>query len=147
VPLNTNGKHHMASFEAKGSLAEIHDRLLQNGLEHHTLEPTDGGARVHVFAEDQDTIDGIDRAAGSAAVTSIPGNGEFIGTKLETAKSSAPTPSAPTTTSSTKLRIPERWVVKDPTSEEFGRIRTIIGVPPPAPTTASGSSARKATRR
>jgi hypothetical protein len=38
----------MASFDAKGSLAEIHDQLLKNGVSNHTLEATDGGARVRL---------------------------------------------------------------------------------------------------
>lgn len=79
------GEQHMASFQAKGSLAEIHDNLLKNGLAFHTLEPTEDGAVVHILVGDQETADAVVRTAGSPeAVQIVKGNGEFLGTNLDT---------------------------------------------------------------
>jgi hypothetical protein len=76
------GNAFMASFPAKGELADIHASLLKGGLAFHTLEPHPGGATVHVYGEDQATADAVGKAAqgygGKASFTF--GNGEFVGT-------------------------------------------------------------------
>ncbi|MBO0784351.1 MAG: hypothetical protein J2P37_36575, partial [Ktedonobacteraceae bacterium] len=82
---NQRGAHGMAQFELKGSLADIHNELLQNGLAFHTLEPTEDGAKVHILADNQDIADTVVDVANAHAahLRIIPGNGEFIGTDLE----------------------------------------------------------------
>lgn len=81
------GNEVMANFEVKGDLTDLHEKLLQQGLAFHTLEPLPGGgARVHVYASDQDTIQAIQSAAQSfgSRVRFTQGQGEFIGTQLDT---------------------------------------------------------------
>jgi hypothetical protein len=78
------GREHMANFEMPGDLSQIHDQLLQGGLAFHTLEPTPGGAKVHIYATDQDTADAIMRVAAGRRINMVSGTGEFIGTKLDT---------------------------------------------------------------
>ena len=53
---SSGGRQFMASFHAHGDLHEIHDRLLRDGLNFHTLEPTNEGAIVHVYGSDQATV-------------------------------------------------------------------------------------------
>ncbi len=77
---DSHGDAFLASFPAKGSLGEIHKSLLDSGLQFHTLEPTSGGATVHVYGDDQATIDAIKQAAHGAEVQITSGRGEFIGT-------------------------------------------------------------------
>jgi len=75
----------IASFDAKGSLKEVHQHLLDNGLPFHTLEPTGNGVRVHVFGMDDETADAV-FAAGKhfkSDITSHVGKGEFLGTTKE----------------------------------------------------------------
>jgi hypothetical protein len=79
---------YLASFDATtDNLGSLHDRLLKDGLAHHTLEPlAGGGVRVHVFGEGQKTLDAIGKAAKDydATFKLSPGSGEFLGTELET---------------------------------------------------------------
>jgi hypothetical protein len=62
-----------------------HQRLLDQGLQFHTLEPIEGGAKIHIYATDQATLDNIDEAAKAEGTPFdlVPGSGELIGTKLE----------------------------------------------------------------
>lgn len=76
------GHDFLASFKVEGTLADIHTGLLAKGLEFHTLEPTHGGARVHVFGSGQEQLNQIGRVAidyGTKARVEI-GRGEFVGT-------------------------------------------------------------------
>ena len=78
-----HGDAFIATFPAKGDLPTIHQSLLDSGLKDHTLEPTSGGgAIVHVYGNDQATVDAIDKAAkdNGTKASFIAGNGEFIGT-------------------------------------------------------------------
>jgi hypothetical protein len=79
---NDQGANAMAHFEEEGDLADIHERLLQKGLANHTLEPTEHGATVHIFVNNQAEMDAVDRAV-DGDVHFVQGNGEFIGTTLE----------------------------------------------------------------
>lgn len=88
---NTAGTDAMVSFDAKGDLKEIHNQLLQDGLAFHTLEPTEGGAKVHILVRDDDDKDGsvtdaINRSSEgfNSDLTTVYGNGEFIGNADET---------------------------------------------------------------
>jgi len=76
------GDSFMATFEAQGKLDDLHNDLLKAGLENHTLEPTKGGALVHVYGDNQATLDKIDKAAGQYDTKAqfTAGHGEFIGT-------------------------------------------------------------------
>jgi DNA topoisomerase-1 len=84
-PGGPNGQY-FAKFNVDGDVADIHDGLLQDGLEFHTLEPTRTGAVVHILAMDQDTVDTITKAARKrgASVEVMSGHGEFVGTTKET---------------------------------------------------------------
>ena len=75
---------HMATFDMDGDLHDIHQQLLHEGLQYHTLEPRrTGGAKVHIYAQDQPTIDAISRVAGHKPVNFVTGKGEFIGTEVK----------------------------------------------------------------
>ena len=77
---------YLLNFEASGDVGDIHQRLLNDGLAFHTLEPLGGDRfRVHVYAADDDTADTVDRAAEEfgSDVKAIRGQGEFLGTHLE----------------------------------------------------------------
>jgi hypothetical protein len=80
------GGEFLASFSVKDNLNKVHDRLLQDGLAFHTLEPSGAGkVRVHVYGSDQATLDAVGKTSkhyGTEADIVI-GGGEFIGTKLE----------------------------------------------------------------
>jgi hypothetical protein len=79
------GDSFLSNFEAKGSLSEIHQNLLDRGLEFHTLEPHAGGATVHIFGQDDATAKAVTEAGahyGSKVTTRI-GRGEFIGTQKQ----------------------------------------------------------------
>jgi hypothetical protein len=78
------GPESMVSFELPGDLSQIHDQLLQGGLAFHTLEPTPGGAKVHIYSSDPETDAAIERVAADVPIKVTHGNGEFIGTKLDT---------------------------------------------------------------
>jgi hypothetical protein len=77
---------HMADFEAKGSLADIHNQLLKAGLDFHTLEPTADGAKVYVYTDNDATDAKINAAAKAfgSEVHAVPGKGVFIGDQLGT---------------------------------------------------------------
>jgi hypothetical protein len=79
---NSHGDSYMATFKASGSLDDVHANLLKDGVAFHTLEPTQGGALVHVFGSDQETLDAIDKAAGryGTEFEITAGHGEFVGT-------------------------------------------------------------------
>jgi len=77
--------HFLASFDAKGSLADIHERLLANGLPFHTLEPTTSGSKVYVYGQDKKTLTATYKAGksyGSETTTEF-GTGKFIGSTKE----------------------------------------------------------------
>lgn len=82
------GAHHLLDFDvADKSLESVHTNLLQDGLVFHTLEDLGGGHyRVHAFVSDPAMQQAAERAAEryDAHGSSITGNGEFIGTTLET---------------------------------------------------------------
>ena len=83
-----DGDHSLMSFGAKGSMDSIHKYLLDNGLPFHTLEPTTGGAKVHVYAFGEyakSTIDAANAAAQhfGSTVEAHLGKGEFLGTHKE----------------------------------------------------------------
>jgi len=82
VPTKGGGDY-MASFEAKGTPGEIHQALLDHGVEFHTLQPKEGGATVHVYGSDQETLDNVAKAAKGAKVSLLHGKGTFIGTHKE----------------------------------------------------------------
>lgn len=78
------GKSALYSFQAKGELADIHNRMLQSGLAFHTLIPRSGGA--HVFVLDLDLslpLDNLEQAANGAEITVEYGRAEFIGTEKQ----------------------------------------------------------------
>jgi hypothetical protein len=79
------GPHFLATFNAKGSLSEIHEYLLRHGLEFHALEPTSDGALVYVYADDSKTIQQVQHAGEhyGSKVTARAGKGEFIGTQKQ----------------------------------------------------------------
>jgi phage-related protein (TIGR01555 family) len=82
-----DGFEAMASFKLSGELKDIHENLKKSGLEFNTLEPVSGGARVYVYAPDQETLDLVAKASdnlGGSEQKVLLGKGEFIGTKLET---------------------------------------------------------------
>jgi hypothetical protein len=83
--LEGEGDGHLASFSAGGNLADIHAKLLSSGLEFHTLEPVAGGAMVHLYGEDQGTLDKAGVAAESygSQLRVRNGQGEFIGTQKQ----------------------------------------------------------------
>jgi len=76
-----DGPQRMYDFELSGGLAEIHDRLLQAGIQNHTLEPTEGGAKVHVLAMDAESNAAAVAFIDAADVdsTRTAGDGEFPG--------------------------------------------------------------------
>lgn len=82
---NAGGKQFMAAFEAKGSLDEIHNHLLQSHVTFHTLEPRENGAVVHVYGDGQETLDKVSSAAEhyGSQVKVTKGDGEFVGTTKE----------------------------------------------------------------
>ena len=79
------GDSFLSNFNAKGDLDGIHDYLLAHGLEYHTLEPVEGGARVYVYGDSPDTVQAV-TAAGEhygSGVQTRQGRGEFIGTQKQ----------------------------------------------------------------
>jgi predicted ABC-type ATPase len=79
------GEDYIASFPVSGDLADVHEALLAAGLEFHTLEPSEAGATVHVFGQDQQTLDAVAAVAADlgAQVSLRYGHGEFIGTQKQ----------------------------------------------------------------
>lgn len=80
------GGQFKATFTAKTYLDKAHDDLLKAGLEFHTLEPATEGILVHVYGDSQQTLDAVGKIVGQYGTTANVtfGEGEFIGTKLET---------------------------------------------------------------
>ena len=76
------GNGFIATVPVTGELADIHKSMLDAGLAFHTLEPISGGALVHVYGEDQETADKVDKVAKDHGVKAefTAGQGEFIGT-------------------------------------------------------------------
>ena len=81
-PNDETGTTAMASFLIKDTLAQTHAKLLNEGLEFHTLERTDDGVRVHIFVDDQENVPAIKDAAKRLGghPKFLRGDGEFIGT-------------------------------------------------------------------
>jgi len=79
------GQAFLAHFAMKGELGKIHTELLQRGLIFHTLEPTRDGATVHIYGDNNDTIDKIQKTSTQygTQVYVTRGSGEFIGTTKE----------------------------------------------------------------
>jgi hypothetical protein len=79
------GENFMATFKATGDLEAIHDNLLKSGIENHTLEPEQGGATVHVFGFDQETLNKVSAASKQYgnSFDVIKGKGEFVGTEKQ----------------------------------------------------------------
>ena len=77
------GKNALASFNAKGSLDDIHKGLLEDGIENHTIVPTEGGGRVFVFDDTGKAKEAIDKGAlryGKDNPIDVQyGRGKFIG--------------------------------------------------------------------
>jgi predicted ABC-type ATPase len=83
---STVGTEVMASFNAQGSLENIHDKLLKAGIAFHTLEPhVTGGATVHVYANDAPVIHAVLETAKDygSQVKLIRGRGEFLGAETQ----------------------------------------------------------------
>jgi hypothetical protein len=73
--------HFLGSFNAHGTVEEVHADLLQNGLPYHTLEPTASGVRVHIYGTDEDTLKATSEAGkryGSQVDIQF-GQGKFVG--------------------------------------------------------------------
>ena len=80
-----DNSHFLASFKAKGSLSDIHEKLLESGLPFHTLEPTADGAQVHVYGSDEKTMESVHKA-GDEYDSDIDikfGRGKFVGSEKE----------------------------------------------------------------
>lgn len=76
-----DGQAVLATFEAKGSVEDIHKQLLQDGIAYHTLVPSKNGATVHVVGFDSGGVDSIKKAAEryDSKVTIQFGRAELIG--------------------------------------------------------------------
>jgi hypothetical protein len=81
---DAKGKAVLFSFPAKGSLDKIHQDLLDDGVEFHTVIPTKGGAMVYVVDTegDEDAAKSVAKAARhqGSKVTFDRGRADFIGT-------------------------------------------------------------------
>ncbi len=78
---------HLLHFDVASDATKLHEKLLQDGLAFHTLQPLGGDHyRVHVYASDQATVDAVAKSAKGfkADVTAVPGKGEFLGTTKDT---------------------------------------------------------------
>ena len=76
------GDSALLRFQAKAGVGEVHDWLLSHGLEYHTLGPVGDGTIVHIFAQDEATLNAAQEASkhyGSELYARV-GHGEFIGT-------------------------------------------------------------------
>jgi hypothetical protein len=85
-----DGEDTLQSFMAKGSLEDIHNALLEDGVQNHTIVPTEGGARVFVVDMDGSAREAVKKAASRYnegdkpnAIRLQHGQGEFIGTDKE----------------------------------------------------------------
>lgn len=81
----TAGDAVLYNFEAKGSLADIHQNLLEDGIAFHTLVPNSGGATVLVADLDGSMADAVEKGSAryDAQVGVRFGQAEFIGTTKE----------------------------------------------------------------
>jgi hypothetical protein len=79
-----NGPAVLYKFAGKGTVQEIHDKLLGQGLAFHTLVPQKEGAAVYVADLDGSLHDAVAKASGNATVEYRFGRAEFIGTQSET---------------------------------------------------------------
>ncbi len=80
-----DGAHFLASFKAKGSLNDIHEKLLESGLPFHTLEPTADGAQVYVYGSDTKTrqaANDVGKSYGSETEITY-GQGKFVGSEKD----------------------------------------------------------------
>jgi hypothetical protein len=80
-----DNSHFLASFKAKGSLSDIHEKLLESGLPFHTLEPTADGAQVHVYGSDAKTrqaANDVGKDYGSKTEIKY-GTGKFVGSEKD----------------------------------------------------------------
>lgn len=77
-----NGKDAMYRFDAPSSdLRAVHDQLMKDGIEYHTLQPVDHSIRVWVFDKGTEIPDKV-RAAGERYGKQVEvwqGRGEFVG--------------------------------------------------------------------
>ena len=82
---NDDGDAVLYNFSAKGSLEDIHQSLLADGVAFHTLAPSEGGAEVYVVDTDGQAHDAVDRASrrANAPVTYQRGQADFLGSTLE----------------------------------------------------------------
>jgi hypothetical protein len=69
-------------FKAKGSIGDIHDNLIKDGVRFHTLEQTLDGANVTVADLDGKALEAVDKAAKryDAEVEYHQGHAEYVGT-------------------------------------------------------------------
>lgn len=79
------GEHALYSFAAKGTPEEIHQAALEDGLEFHTIVPTEGGATVYVADLDGSLADAVAQGAQryGAEVEFSAGTAEFLGNQDE----------------------------------------------------------------
>lgn len=83
---DTGATDFLANFQANGKIEDIHSRLLADGVEYHTLEPSKTGATVYVYGSGQSDVDKVRKAAehyGSTPKIEL-GKGEFIGSHQTT---------------------------------------------------------------
>jgi hypothetical protein len=76
-----NGDKFLYSFHAAGDLEEIHNNLLDDGIEFHTVVPTKDGATVYVADMSGDAKDAVAKGAQRyhSKVTVDQGQAKFIG--------------------------------------------------------------------
>jgi hypothetical protein len=79
--VNPKGKGFLYTADAKGSLDDIHRRLLSQGLENHTLVPTASGATIYIADPDGSAAEHVAKYAKAypTKVTAYQGDAEFIG--------------------------------------------------------------------
>jgi hypothetical protein len=76
------GEAALFKFKATGSIGDIHDGLLKDGVQFHTLEQTVDGANVYVADLDGSAYDAVNKAAEryDTDVEYRVGRAEFVGT-------------------------------------------------------------------
>jgi hypothetical protein len=79
------GTSTLYTFEAKGSLDDIHNGLLEDGVAFHTIVPKDGGATIYVADLDGSAAEAVEKAAErhGTKVDAYEGRAKFIGTTKE----------------------------------------------------------------
>lgn len=81
------GQADLMSFDAKGSLADIHSNLIKDGVAFHTLVPNEDGTGAKVYVVDMDGSNHESVKKGAARYDSTisvqTGHAEFIGTTKE----------------------------------------------------------------